>query len=145
MLFEISENEKVEIAPSDLIYFSETRYLKTQRRIVLNFIESEKVIGFVTFDMRYFNKNAYITYYLLPEKRGMGKGKEMLRKAIEFAFKELNLRRLTAEVYDYNVSSKKVLEKLGFVVEGVVREGKYHEGKYYNIIIYGLLKGEWKI
>ncbi|SHH29857.1 GNAT family N-acetyltransferase [Thermosipho atlanticus] len=142
MEIKITDKEMLEISFEDLKNFSETRMIHIPRKIVMNFIENGEVIGFVNFDMRYFNKNAYITYYLIPEERGKGKGKLMLREAVNFAFNELNLERLTAEVYEYNIKSINLLKRFGFKLEGQIRKGKYHDGKYYDILIYGLLKEE---
>jgi RimJ/RimL family protein N-acetyltransferase len=138
----ITDKELLEIPFEELGNFSETKMKELPRKIVMNFFEEDKNIGFVAFNMRYFNKNAYITYYLVPEKRGIGKGKEILHKAIDFAFNELNLERITAEVYEYNERSIKILEKFGFKLEGRIRKGKFHKGNYYDILIYGLLREE---
>ncbi|MDK2885542.1 MAG: hypothetical protein PWP54_100 [Thermosipho sp. (in: thermotogales)] len=142
MEVKILDRELVEVSFEDLNNFSETRMINLPRKIVLNFFDKEKVIGFVSFEMRYFNKNAYITYYLIPEERNKGKGKKILNLAIDFAFKELNLERITAEVYEYNEKSIRLLEKFGFQLEGRIRKGKYHDGKYHDILIYGLMKEE---
>jgi len=142
MKIKITDKELVEIPFEDLNNFSEIKMVDLPRKIVLNYIEGEKTVAFVAFNMRYFNKNAYITYYLIPHERGKGKGKEILQLAIDFAFNELNLERITAEVYEYNERSIKILEKFGFKLEGRIRKGKYHNGNYYDILIYGLLKEE---
>ncbi|ANQ53372.1 GCN5 family acetyltransferase [Thermosipho sp. 1063] len=141
MIMEISDKELLKIESDDLKYFSETRIIDIPRRVVLNFFESIP-IGFVTFNVRYFNRNAYITYYVRSDMRGKGYGKVILKKAIDYAFDEMNLNRLTAEVYEYNEISIYLLEKLGFVKEGVLRKAKYSQGRYFDIYVYGLLKDE---
>ncbi|ONN27836.1 GCN5 family acetyltransferase [Thermosipho affectus] len=141
MIMEISDKELLKIESDDLKYFSETRIIDIPRRVVLNFFESIP-IGFVTFNVRYFNRNAYITYYVKSDMRGKGYGKVILKKAIDYAFDEMNLNRLTAEVYEYNEISIYLLEKLGFVKEGVLRKAKYSQGRYFDIYVYGLLKDE---
>lgn len=52
------------------------------------------------------------------------------------------MNRLTAEVYEYNEVSIKLLEKFGFKKEGRLKKAKFHNGRYYDIFIYGLLKNE---
>ncbi|MBT1248505.1 MULTISPECIES: GNAT family protein [unclassified Thermosipho (in: thermotogales)] len=141
MIMEISDKELLKIESNDLKYFSETRIIDIPRRVVLNFFESIP-IGFVTFNVRYFNRNAYITYYVKSDMRGKGHGKVILKKAIDYAFDEMNLNRLTAEVYEYNEISIYLLEELGFVKEGVLRKAKYSQGRYFDIYVYGLLKDE---
>ncbi|MGQ9855323.1 MAG: GNAT family N-acetyltransferase [Fervidobacterium sp.] len=131
--------QKFKIDSGDIAYFSEQKITKAQP-VVLVFSVKDEDIGFVKFDLRVFNRNAYLTYYVVPKYRGQGYGKLMLQKAIEFAFEEMNMHRLTAEVYEYNERSIKLLERLGFVKEGVLREAKFHNAKYWDIVIMGLIR-----
>lgn len=85
----------MKVATDELKYFSEKRFLNLPRRIVLNFFEDDQLIGFVSFDVRWINRSAYITYYLVPKKRGKGFGKVMVLSAIKFAFDTLNMNRIT--------------------------------------------------
>ncbi|ABR30133.1 GCN5 family acetyltransferase [Thermosipho melanesiensis] len=141
MKVQICENELIKVETEDFQFFSETRIVEIPRRIVLNFFDDE-FVGFVSFNMRYFNRNAYITYYVKKEKRGKGYGKKILKYSIDYAFEEMNMNRLTAEVYEYNEVSIKLLEKFGFKKEGRLKKAKFHNGRYYDIFIYGLLKNE---
>lgn len=77
MKVQICENELIKVETEDFQFFSETRIVEIPRRIVLNFFDDE-FVGFVSFNMRYFNRNAYITYYVKKEKRGKGYGKKYL-------------------------------------------------------------------
>ncbi|MEJ5257036.1 MAG: GNAT family protein [Fervidobacterium sp.] len=135
--------QKFKIVSDDIAYFSEQKITKAQP-VVLVFSVNGEDIGFVKFDLRVFNRNAYITYYVIPKYRGQGYGKAMLQKAIGFAFGEMNLHRLTAEVYAYNEKSIKLLESLGFMREGLLREAKFHDNKYWDILIMGILKEEYR-
>ena len=38
----------------------------------------------------------------------------------------------------------KLLEKAGFVKEGILREAKFSDGGYHDIIRYGILRNEWE-
>jgi ribosomal-protein-alanine N-acetyltransferase len=49
---------------------------------------------------------------------------------------------LTAHVFDFNIASARVLEKNGFVLEGLLRKHFRKDGKLVDARIYGLLKGE---
>lgn len=135
--------QKFKIVSDDIAYFSEQKITKAQP-VVLVFSVNGEDIKFVKFDLRVFNRNAYITYYVIPKYRGQGYGKAMLQKAIGFAFGEMNLHRLTAEVYAYNEKSIKLLESLGFMREGLLREAKFHDNKYWDILIMGILKEEYR-
>uniref|UniRef100_A0A7V4NG82 N-acetyltransferase n=1 Tax=Fervidobacterium pennivorans TaxID=93466 RepID=A0A7V4NG82_FERPE len=146
--FHIGSGFVAELSDEDIKYFSERRITKAEPVTLVFFSEKNdgnyEKIGFVEFDLRVINKNAYITFYVTPQYRGKGIGKLMLRKALEFAFKELNLHRITAEVYEYNERSLRLLESLGFKKEGILREAKYHDGRYWDIIVMGLMKEDWK-
>ncbi|AFG35383.1 acetyltransferase, ribosomal protein N-acetylase [Fervidobacterium pennivorans DSM 9078] len=146
--FHIGNSFVAELSDEDIKYFSERRITKAEPVTLVFFFETNdgnyEKIGFVEFDLRVINKNAYITFYVAPQYRGKGIGKLIIRKALEFAFKELNLRRVTAEVYEYNERSLRLLESLGFKKEGILKEAKFHDGRYWDIIVMGLMKEDWK-
>lgn len=58
---------------------------------------------------------------------------------IEYAFKNLQLRRIEAEIDPDNISSGKALERLGFVKEGFLRQRWEVNGIVSDSAIYGLL------
>ncbi len=78
-----------------------------------------------------------------PARRGQGLGTEAGQLGLRFAFQELNLHRLTATVFSYNVASLRLCEKLGFRREGVYREFLQRDGQRYDMILFGLLRHEW--
>lgn len=79
---------------------------------------------------------------LLNENKPKGIGTEAGKIIIKYAFEVLNLRRVETEVLEYNIASKKMLEKIGFKYEGTKREAVYKNGKYENVEIRAILKGE---
>lgn len=138
LTFSLSHSTSVDISTSDLIYFSERKVIQIEP-VYLTFQYNGQEIGFVEFDVRVYNRNAYLTYYVIEPFRGKGLGKVMLAVAIDYAFNEMNMHRLTAEVYEYNERSIKLLKSLGFREEGRLREAKFHSGKFWDIIVYGIL------
>ncbi len=77
---------------------------------------------------------------------GNGYGTEALQAVVDFAFNRLKLRRLEAEVFVGNLSSEKLLEKIGFRLEGTKRQAKKSkaDGKVHDEQRYGLLKEDYK-
>jgi len=136
--FTVSHAANVDISADDLIYFSERRIIRVEP-IYLTFECNDQKVGFVEFDVRVYNRNAYLTYYVTKTFRGKGFGKVMLAESIDYAFSEMNMHRLTAEVYEYNESSVTLLKSLGFSEEGRLKEAKFHNGKFWDIIVYGIL------
>lgn len=90
------------------------------------------------------NHIAEIGYDLLPTKWGKGYMTEALTCAIENGFEKMGLNRINAFVALGNIDSVKLLEKLGFVMEGIYREKHLFEGKYYDHYSFSLLKRDWQ-
>jgi ribosomal-protein-alanine N-acetyltransferase len=65
-----------------------------------------------------------------------------VRLALRHAFEELGLRRIEADTDPRNSGSCRLLERLGFVREGLLRERWLIDGELQDTAIYGLLRGE---
>lgn len=61
---------------------------------------------------------------------------------LEFAFGELRLHRLAADVDPRNGPSIRALERLGFQREGLLRQHYRVQGERQDGIVYGLLRSE---
>jgi RimJ/RimL family protein N-acetyltransferase len=84
-----------------------------------------------------------LAYHLDPDYHGRGYGKDATSTLVQYAFEDLNLRRLTARVGAFNDASIGLLESLGFEREGSRREAAFYRGDYYDMHTYGLLREEW--
>lgn len=105
-------------------------------------LENDRVIGMVGLSkIDYQNKMAVLGYWLSKKYWNMGIMSEALNLVEKFAFRELKLHRLHAEVYSENASSARVLMKAGFKHEGTLRDKLRIKGRYQNVCIYGKLAG----
>lgn len=107
--------------------------------------ENDQIIGTSTlynFDEK--NRRAEIGYALNRTFWGNGFVNEALNALFKFAFEELNLHRIEADVDPNNAASVKVLERLGFEKEGFLRERWIIGGKTFDSFIYGLLRRDWE-
>jgi RimJ/RimL family protein N-acetyltransferase len=52
--------------------------------------------------------------------------------------------RIQAETHPANVASQRVLEKAGFVREGVIRRSCFSRGAWRDPALYSLLREEWR-
>lgn len=140
-LKKLQEDERI------LKHMSETRMYPFAMPSQMSFrIEAEGiVIGEVSLKtIRWFNRKAEISVFIIPEYQGKGYGKRAVKKIMELAFNTLNLYRLEGEVMEYNEPSIKLIESLGFKFEGRLREARYIDGKYWDILRYGILKREFE-
>ena len=85
-------------------------------------------------------KDGEIGYLLLTEHWSKGIMTDAVRQICNVAFSELDIVRITGLVYAPNVASQRVLEKNGFVREGLQKNAVYKNGQLYDLYIYGKLK-----
>ena len=87
---------------------------------------------------------AEIGYSLHRDWHGRGLASETLRLILRYLFDELGLRRIEADADPRNAASCRLLEKLGFVREGLLRERWHVNGELSDSLIYGLLRSEFR-
>lgn len=89
------------------------------------------------------NRRGEIGFALGRSAWGHGYMKEILPVLVEYAFATLGLHRLEADVDPRNTSSLRLLEGLGFQVEGHLRERWQATGEIQDSLFLGLLAREW--
>lgn len=90
------------------------------------------------------NRRADIGYALARDHWGRGYMHEALQALLAFAFIDLDLLRLEADIDPRNTASAASLTRLGFVQEGLLRERWIVAGEISDSALYGLLRREWK-
>ena len=86
---------------------------------------------------------AEIGYALTPKYWGKGFMTETLKTLIKFGFDKINFHSIEANVNPDNISSIKLLEKIGFKKEDYFRENYLFNGKFLDSIIYSLLEKDF--
>jgi RimJ/RimL family protein N-acetyltransferase len=77
------------------------------------------------------------------EDWGKGYGTDAMKIILRFAFTEINLRRVTLTVFEYNPRAIRSYEKAGFRHEGHYRGVLLRDGKRWDILFMGILRDEW--
>jgi RimJ/RimL family protein N-acetyltransferase len=75
---------------------------------------------------------------------GKGYGTEAMQLILQYAFAEINLRRVTLTVFEYNPRAIRSYEKAGFHPEGRQRGVITREGKRWDVLFMGILREEWR-
>jgi RimJ/RimL family protein N-acetyltransferase len=88
-------------------------------------------------------RSAGLTLCFARGSWGQGHATEAAAALLTWAFEELPLNRVQAELDTRNTGSRRVLEKLGFTHEGTLREDCVVDGVVSDSFVYGLLRRDW--
>jgi RimJ/RimL family protein N-acetyltransferase len=78
-----------------------------------------------------------------PKYWNQGIATEASHLLIDYGFKELNLVKIYAGIFEPNIGSWSVAEKDGFILEGIKRRSIYVDGKYLDERKYRIMKEDW--
>ena len=95
-----------------------------------------KLIGSISVEKK--DDDAEIGYMLLNEYSNKGIGTEAVRQVCSIAFKILSLEQITANVFQPNIASIRVLLKNGFKYKGAIPNAVIKDGYVYDLLIYVL-------
>ena len=126
------EKEAEEISPAG--YYFSIRTLAEDKLIgeigldVINWSGREAFVGLGIGETEYWSK---------------GYGTDVMNVLLRFAFTEINLRRVTLGVFEYNPRAIRSYEKAGFRHEGRLRRLLNREGRRWDNLFMGILREEW--
>ncbi|MGW8390841.1 GNAT family N-acetyltransferase [Pseudoduganella sp. HUAS MS19] len=89
------------------------------------------------------NRRCDIGYMLDRAFWGQGYMQEAMAALIDYAFRELRLHRIEADIDPRNTASAKLLKSLHFVHEGHMRERWIINGEICDTDFFGLLHSDW--
>jgi RimJ/RimL family protein N-acetyltransferase len=109
-------------------------------------LADDQLLGFVDLEIQpWCHRNGWVTIGIgLRECWGKGYGTDAMRVLLRFAFAELNLERVTLQVFAYNERAQRSYLKAGFQVEGRQRERLRRGSRRYDMIFMGILRDEWR-
>jgi RimJ/RimL family protein N-acetyltransferase len=104
----------------------------------------DKLIGFFGLWMDLVNNEAWVGIGIGErEFWGKGYGTDMMKLAVQYAFIELNVHRVSLGLMDYNPRALRSYEKAGFRLEGRTRGDVQRAGKRHDSLWMGILREEW--
>lgn len=104
-------------------------------------IAGEAMINEIDWDLRKANFRIGL---FDPASKGQGLGSWLTGVVRDYAFEVLKLHRLELDVFSFNPAARRVYEKAGFRVEGVLRDAIFDGDDYADEILMSILEGEWK-
>ncbi|WP_443368818.1 GNAT family N-acetyltransferase [Cuniculiplasma sp. SKW4] len=106
----------------------------------IKYNETMETIGVIGVNDIDKDLRGHIGYYLNSNYWSRGIMTEATSLMVEFAFREMNLRKLYTNVYSVNPSSIRVLEKNGFQKVGSMKKDHYVPGNgFVDVFIFELL------
>ncbi|QUH18591.1 GNAT family N-acetyltransferase [Alkaliphilus sp. B6464] len=108
-------------------------------------IEDNQYIGFCgLIDISYPVGKAEL-YITIGEKDtwGNGYGTEVYDVLMKYGFEELGLNKIYIHYLTYNQGTQKIMQKIGWQLEGLLRQDIYSHGKVADRYIASILKKDW--
>jgi ribosomal-protein-alanine N-acetyltransferase len=90
------------------------------------------------------DRRATIGSWLGREHWGTGANEATKALLFHLAFAALGLERLTAYAETRHERSQRALEKVGFTREGVLRAWHRHGDGPHDVVVFGLVRGDWR-
>ncbi len=115
-----------------------------ERRAEFAVVHEGIVVGRVRLDVDQENQVAELGYGVARERWGRGLASEAARAMVDYGFEAFGLAKVWARVDPRNLSSVRVLEKIGMVCEGVLRSHVMRRGERTDRAYFGLLRAEWE-
>ncbi|MFX0020198.1 MAG: GNAT family N-acetyltransferase [Promethearchaeota archaeon] len=85
-----------------------------------------------------------IGYYMIFSERKKGYCTEAVKLFVDFLFLLQAIERIQATTDDRNKASKRVLEKAGFIEEGIMRKALFMKGERVDLSLFSILRDDWK-
>lgn len=107
---------------------------------VLSPLENDDFMGTISFwkiDKPHYR--AEIGYGIHPDFHQKGYMSEAMSAVLDYAFLEMNLHSIEANINPNNVASIKLVEKHGFVQEAYFKENYFYDGKFLDSAIFSLV------
>jgi RimJ/RimL family protein N-acetyltransferase len=108
-------------------------------------LEDDKLIGEIGLDVvNWPGRDAFVGLGIgETEYWSKGYGTDVMNVLLRFAFTEINLRRVSLGVFEYNPRAIRSYEKAGFRHEGRLRRLLNREGRRWDNLFMGILREEW--
>ena len=108
-------------------------------------LAEDKLIGFIAFDgLNWTDRDSFVAIGIGDEAFwSKGYGSDAMRLMLRYGFTELNLHRISLDVFEQNPRGIRSYEKCGFKHEGRIRDFLLRDGRRSDMLFMGILRDEW--
>jgi RimJ/RimL family protein N-acetyltransferase len=113
--------------------------------IVLGIIVGSRLIGTVGLHHISWIHRSAVTGTMIGEAdmQSKGYGFDAKMTILDYAFNQLNLRKISSFVFDYNARSQKCLAKCGYKEIGRRKRHIFSNGQYHDEVLFELFREDW--
>lgn len=119
-----------------------TRLCHDDTQSSLIFVIDDIPLGYVNFKKTVALAVADWGFYIAPDAP-KGTGRQLGTAVLNYAFRQMKLHKVCAQVLGYNENSKNFHLSLGFKREGVLKQQYFDGEDYHDVECFGLLSNEW--
>jgi diaminopimelate decarboxylase len=102
-------------------------------------------IGMIAFhEIDWANEQATVGYWISSEWEGKGIVSRACIQLFNYGFSSLNLKKIIIKCATGNIKSRKIPEKLGFLLEGVLTQVEKVNNIFLDHAVYGVTLEQWK-
>lgn len=87
-----------------------------------------------------YRKSAEIGYFIGEPFWNLGITTQAVKLITQWGFENLDIVRIHTGIFSFNKASQRVLEKCGFVFEGISKQAIFKNNHFYDEVRYGLTK-----
>jgi RimJ/RimL family protein N-acetyltransferase len=102
--------------------------------------DDDEMVGDLALFLKWGGRTAEIGYTLSPEARGVGFATEAVEGILDYVFDTLGVTRIEASLHPDNVASARVLERTGFLYEGLTRSDYWVGDEVSDTAHYAMLR-----
>lgn len=115
---------------------------KNEVLYLIETVEGSNVIGHVgLYNIDFRVRKAEFAILIAGDcNQGKGYGSLCTKFMIDYAFNELNIRKITLSLLSDNIRAFSLYKKYGFVQEGLLKDEQFKKGKYHDVILMALFK-----
>jgi len=110
-------------------------------------IGADDIIGYASIsEIDYRNGKCFWSGIKIdPQYNGKGYATQVGLKLTKFVFEELRMVKCKGEIQEHHHAALRLLEKIGYVKEGLIRAYSYKNGVHNNTWYMGMIKSEYEL
>jgi RimJ/RimL family protein N-acetyltransferase len=106
--------------------------------------ESKEPLGFVySYDTKTWDCHTFLTMFIASPFRGKSVGLEAGALFIQYLMDYFPLKKVYADVFEFNSISQSFVKDYGFVEEGYFPSHRYYQGKFWGMYRLALYREKW--